>query len=208
MDPAAPPSDRLLRVAIVGSVVIFHLAALAVSANFLTLKQPPLPPRVTYIDLQEPATPKPLPPPPKPPVRTQVQLPVVTDKPPIVPDAQAMPAQEGPASPPPVAQTPVEPDYLPQFKIDQVPVMPEKVILSRTVYPPLAAKQGIEAVVFLELYIDETGRIRKISVLKDPGFGLADAAVKALDGVVTQPAQAQGKPVAVKFRYAVRFKLK
>lgn len=101
-----------------------------------------------------------------------------------------------------------EPEYLPQFKIDEVPIIPARTVLSRIEYPPLAARQGIEANVFLELFIDETGRIRKITVLKDPGHGFAAAAVAALRGVVCTPAMVEGQPVAVRYRYPVRFTLK
>jgi len=101
-----------------------------------------------------------------------------------------------------------EPEYLQQFKITEVPVIPAAQVLSRIEYPPIAARQGIEATVYLELYIDQNGVIRKVVVLKDPGYGFAEAAVKALEGVVTTPARADGKPVAVRFRYPIRFKLK
>ena len=89
-----------------------------------------------------------------------------------------------------------------------VPVIPTEKVLSRIKYPELAAKQGIEGVVYLELYIDKTGRIRDAKVLKDPGFGFAEAALAALEGVSCQPAAANGEAVAVKFRYPVRFTLK
>ncbi|MBP5283630.1 MAG: energy transducer TonB [Treponema sp.] len=97
--------------------------------------------------------------------------------------------------------------YLPQHKISSVPVIPGNQILSRIVYPPMALKQGIEAVVYLELYIDGEGTIRKIKVLKDPGHGFAEAAVKALDGLKCIPASANGKSVAVRYRYPVKFTL-
>ena len=47
-----------------------------------------------------------------------------------------------------------------------------------------------------------------MSVLKDPGFGFAEAAIKALAGLVCEPAQVEGRPVAVRYRYPVRFALK
>lgn len=97
--------------------------------------------------------------------------------------------------------------YLPQHKISTVPVIPGNQILSRIVYPPLALKQGIEAVVYLELFIDSTGAVKKIKVLKDPGHGFAEAAVKALEGIKCIPAVANGKNVAVRYRYPVRFTL-
>ncbi len=92
-------------------------------------------------------------------------------------------------------------DYVPQHKVSRVPVIPAQKVLDRIQYPELAAKQGIEAVVYLELHIDRTGRIRNILVLKDPGYGFAQAAVTALEGMVCQPAAANGEAVAVKFRY-------
>lgn len=100
-----------------------------------------------------------------------------------------------------------EPDYLPQHKISVVPEIPGKEVLSRIRYPALALRQEIEGVVYLELFIDGAGTIRKIAVLKDPGYGFAEAAVEALTGMRCKPAIANGKPVAVRYRYPVRFAL-
>lgn len=99
-------------------------------------------------------------------------------------------------------------EFLPQHKISDPPGIPTSEILSRIEYPVLANKQKIEGVVYLELYIDQKGNIRNIDILKDPGYGLADAALEALEGIVCRPALANGNPVAVRFRYPVRFKLK
>lgn len=101
-----------------------------------------------------------------------------------------------------------EPVYFPQHKISVIPDIPTETILARIEYPPIALRQGLEGVVYLELFIDQAGKIRKISVLKDPGFGFAEAAVAAIDGVTCKPAMANGEPVAVRFRYPVRFSLK
>lgn len=98
-------------------------------------------------------------------------------------------------------------DYVPQHKISVVPEIPTKAILSKIEYPKMAMKQGIEGVVYLELFIDEEGNIRRINVLKDPGYGFADAAIKALQGIKCKPALVNDKPVAVRFRYPVRFVL-
>ena len=99
-------------------------------------------------------------------------------------------------------------EYIPQFQVTELPVIPIKGILSRIEYPALAAKQGIEATVYLELYIDRNGRIVKATALKDPGFGFADAAIKALVGVVCAPAKIGDEPTAVRYRFPVRFTLK
>ena len=99
-------------------------------------------------------------------------------------------------------------DYLAQFEITDEPVFPEKMIRQRVVYPTLANKQGIEADVILLLYIDQKGLIREAKVLKDPGYGFAEAAVKALKGIQCTPAKKDGIPAAVMYRYKVKFTLK
>ena len=98
-------------------------------------------------------------------------------------------------------------EYLPQHKITEPPGIPTQEILANIKYPVLANKQRIEGVVFLELYIDQYGQIRNIRVLKDPGYGLAEAAIAALKGIVCKPAYAEENAVAVRFRYPIRFKL-
>jgi protein TonB len=98
-------------------------------------------------------------------------------------------------------------EYVAQHKISVVPEIPTKEILSKIEYPKMAMKQGIEGVVYLELFIDENGNIRRVNVLKDPGYGFAEAATAALDGIVCKPALMNDKRVAVRFRYPVRFVL-
>lgn len=97
--------------------------------------------------------------------------------------------------------------FLPQHKISSVPVIPIREVLSKIEYPPMALRQGIEAVVYLELFIDSKGAIKNIKVLKDPGHGFAEAAVAALKGIVCVPANANGKNVAVRYRYPIKFTL-
>ena len=106
-----------------------------------------------------------------------------------------------------VVEVEEEIDYVPQHKISVVPEIPTKQILSKIEYPKMAMKQGIEGVVYLELFIDEYGNIRRVNVLKDPGYGFAEAAVAALEGISCKPAMMNDKPVAVRFRYPVRFVL-
>lgn len=97
--------------------------------------------------------------------------------------------------------------FLPQHKISTVPVIPIREVLSKIEYPPMALRQGIEAVVYLELFIDSKGAIKNIKVLKDPGHGFAAAAVAALKGIMCVPANANGKNVAVRYRYPIKFTL-
>lgn len=198
--PGKVPTPRIFLV-----VLLIHGAVLAVAGvNLWGPKVNPSgePPaiEVSAVSLQDPAPPVPppktdLPPPP----------PLAADPDPA-PSGQEPAVQVAPAEK--TAPAPAEPDYLPPFKISQVPVIPADKLLAQIVYPALAAKQGIEATVLLDLYIDQTGHIRRVVVLKDPGYGFAEAAQKALQGLVCQPAQASGQAVAVRFRYPIRFSLK
>lgn len=221
---ARPPVPR--QNLVVASVVLAaHLGLLAWGMNGLhfTGKAAPPPDRVIdLVDIREfvPPPPPKVEPPPPPAAPPPVPLPApkvvpalplaekleVTDQ----PTAMAVPLPP-PAPPAPEAgPTPsAEPTYLPQSKISEVPLIPAKEVLARIKYPVLAAQLGLEATVYLELFIDQTGLIRKVSVLKDPGNGFAAAAVAALEGVRCRPAvNGDGQPVAVRFRYPVRFTLK
>jgi protein TonB len=107
------------------------------------------------------------------------------------------------------AEAPVE--YLPMSKVSSLPVLPEELIRRNIVYPRIALSSGIEGIVYLELFIDAQGNIRSIEILRETpenrGFG--DAAVNALNGVkATKPGEADGKSVAVKYRYPVRFTIR
>lgn len=102
----------------------------------------------------------------------------------------------------------VEIDYLPQHKISEVPVIPVAEIRSRIVYPPLALRQGIEGVVYLQLFIDQMGVIRQVDIIQDPGYGFGEAARNAILGTQCLPAKSNGVPVAVAFRFPLRFTLR
>ncbi|MDR2185591.1 MAG: TonB family protein [Treponema sp.] len=103
-----------------------------------------------------------------------------------------------------------EPDYLPMHQISVSPSFSEEEIRRRLVYPSIAQRSGLEGMVYLELFIDPQGNVQRITILKeDPqGRGFGEAAVKAFQGLRGSPAEANGVPVAVRFRYPVRFRLK
>jgi len=146
-----------------------------------------------------------VPPPPPPPKEPEKEIVEVSDQPAaseriIETEKEIVEAETAPTAVP-------EPEYLPQHKISKIPEIPTKEILNRIEYPPMALRQKREAVVYVELYIDNTGLVRQVVVLKDPGYGFAEAAVKALKGVQCVPAEANGVPAAVRFRYPIRFVL-
>lgn len=126
------------------------------------------------------------------------------------PVAQAAPVPVAlEATMPPVsAPAPAAPEYLPQAGVTLAPVVPAGELLQRIQYPDKARRLAIQGTVNLELFIDREGLIRRVEVLKDPGYGFAEAALKALEGLVCRPAELAGTPVAVRFRYPVRFTLK
>ena len=101
--------------------------------------------------------------------------------------------------------------FLPQHRITLLPVLPEEEIRRNIVFPSLAQRSGIEGIVFLELLIDHRGNINDIIVLRENplGRGFAEAAVNAFYGIrATRPAELNGEPVAVRFRYPIRFALR
>ena len=112
-------------------------------------------------------------------------------------------------SPPASTVTGDQIDYLPQHRITLVPVLPESEIIRATVYPPIAQRSNIEGVVYLELFIDRQGNVRQVRVLREnpPGRGFGEAAVNAFRGIRGKPAEANGEPVAVRYRYNFTFKL-
>jgi protein TonB len=101
-------------------------------------------------------------------------------------------------------------EYLPQNQVSILPRLDEKEIRSKLIYPSIALRSGLEGIVYLELYIDREGQVRRIVVLKEnpPGRGFGEAAVKAFEGLRGKPAEANGKPVAIRYRYPVRFQIK
>ena len=75
-------------------------------------------------------------------------------------------------------------------------------------YPKAALDAGFEGAVELKVVIDASGRVRRASVLKDPGYGLGAAAVKiATKYFRFKPGLRDGKPVATEIPFTVYFEL-
>jgi protein TonB len=101
-------------------------------------------------------------------------------------------------------------EYLPMHRVSVAPVFSEREIRDRLVYPPIALRAKIEGMVYLELFVDRHGEVRRITVLRETpeNRGFAEAAVKAFEGIRGVPAQANGTAVAVRYRYPVRFSIR
>jgi periplasmic protein TonB len=195
--------NRWLRYGILAGVLLLHgVVLLTVSITTRIQEQREDTTVLKMVDVREYRPPVPEPPEEElepPPPEDEM---IVTDQP-----AEIVLETEEEIAPLPPPE-PREPEFLPQHRISRPPEIPTEEIRSRVEYPVLANRQGIEGVVYLELFIDETGEIRRIDILKEPGFGLGDAAAAAFDGVTVAPAESNGQPVAVRFRYPVRFQLR
>jgi len=77
----------------------------------------------------------------------------------------------------------------------------------KPVYPSLAKRRNREGMVVLRLSINESGQLKHIEVMEDPGHGFAEAAVEAVRSSQFTPARDNGKPVSVRAILPIRFKL-
>ena len=92
----------------------------------------------------------------------------------------------------------------------QVTSLPEPVEVSvpKHEYPSEAARAGVEGEVRLRLLVDETGRVRRATVLRDPGHGLGPAAARIARRYFRfKPALRAGEAVATEIPFTVLFEL-
>jgi TonB family protein len=76
------------------------------------------------------------------------------------------------------------------------------------VYPPRARAAEVEASVALEIVVDTGGRVTGARLLVPAGYGLDEAALAAVRAYRFSPAQRFGKPVRVRMRWSVLFRLR
>jgi TonB family protein len=101
-----------------------------------------------------------------------------------------------------------DPDSLPIPTDDYlVSTMPQLKSEFKIPYPAEAKAAGIEGPVVMDILIDNQGMVRKVDLVKGPGYGLNEAALQAITHFQFAPAQVQGQAVAVKIRYTYRFVL-
>jgi len=101
-------------------------------------------------------------------------------------------------------------NYLQMHQVSISPQFDESAITSELVYPPIALRSGIEGRVILELFVDITGTVQRVTILReDPeGRGFGEAAVKAFMGKKGKPAYANGEAVSCRYRYPLLFRIK
>ena len=88
--------------------------------------------------------------------------------------------------------------------------LPRQIGFVDATYPPDAAAAGLEADVILTLTVDATGHVGHAEVATSAGPGreaFDAAAVAAAADYLFEPAESDGKPVAVQLAYKVKFRL-
>jgi protein TonB len=97
--------------------------------------------------------------------------------------------------------------YAPPTQVTSLPE-PVEVAVPKGEYPPEAARAGVEGEVKLKLLIDETGRVRRATVLSDPGYGMGPAAARiARRWFRFKPALRGGEAVVTEIPFTVLFEL-
>jgi protein TonB len=85
---------------------------------------------------------------------------------------------------------------------------PISVLRTAPVYPEIARHRRHEGVVIIEAVINRQGSVVDARVLKDPGFGMAEAALAAIRNWRYEPATLDGRPVSVYLTVTVSFQLR
>jgi protein TonB len=116
---------------------------------------------------------------------------------------------EIPAPPQPPRPTDKSTDIFIEYDSPPEPVGGYAQIYKNLVYPRLARKAGLEALVLVQVLVDSHGVIENVKILKDSGtkVGFEEAAMDAVREVKWKPAMQRDKPVRVAVTIPIRFKL-
>lgn len=112
--------------------------------------------------------------------------------------------------PGPRAAAPAADDIGPVVHAAMLTVQPEpvNVEIPQQEYPKEALDAGFEGSVTLKLVVDANGKVRRATVLKDPGYGMGAAAVKsALRHFTFKPGQLNGKITSAEITFTVTYEL-
>jgi protein TonB len=90
-----------------------------------------------------------------------------------------------------------------EYLVSEMPVPLSDV---RPVYPKEARDKQIEGSVAMDVLIDDKGKVRLASVIEGSEIFRASA-LEAMKKFLFRPAKVDGKPVAVRIRYSIKFKL-
>ena len=203
------------------ALIIFYAIALAFHAVVLFWLKPPAPkpPKIlseTYVDVTltkppEPELPKPIVvPPPQPKVETPLPKPEEKPQSPPPPKPE-MTILEPKPEPPPPAPKPVVilPSQSKPPTEEYVPVTQPTFAMQAThVYPPEAARRHQQGTVVLVLYINGSGTLDKVEIVKSSGFPLLDeAAIREMKLSRFEPAMDGAIPIRSRAQASVTYRL-
>ncbi|MGB5158265.1 MAG: energy transducer TonB [Desulfobacterales bacterium] len=96
------------------------------------------------------------------------------------------------------ASTAVTREAFPLYKVNPPPA-----------YPQDARKRGFEGIVILSIFVDESGRVKNLSVFTSSGYRtLDDSALKAVKNWLFEPGMKSNKKASMWIRVPIRFELK
>jgi protein TonB len=204
-------NENRLRLLIFFTVAVIHIVLIFFLSFKLKVEYQTPPENARMMRLTDFSELIPAPPPPPPP-KEMVELPQVESIAETIIETDIVPDQvivaPGTITSPAAADS--WSDALPQHMADVLPKFNESELLRDLVYPPIAQRSGIEGRVILELFVDRSGQVQHILILqenpKERGFG--DAAVKVFTGRRGTPAYKDDKPISIRYRYPVSFKIK
>ena len=74
-------------------------------------------------------------------------------------------------------------------------------------YPQMARRAGVEGTVFVQFVVNEQGNVENPRVVRGPGAGTGDEALRCVRDVKFTPGKQRGRPVKVQMSLPVRFQL-
>lgn len=80
-------------------------------------------------------------------------------------------------------------------------------VYKKVVYPRLAKDAGVEGKVYVLAFINETGGVDDVKILKGIGAGCDEAVIEAIKKSKFEPGKHQGQAVKVKLSLSFVFKL-
>jgi len=113
-----------------------------------------------------------------------------------------------PPPPPPAEKKEEEPVFFVAVEQMPEPIGGIAAIQKKIIYPEIARRAGVQGRVFVKAFVDETGRVTKVTLIKGIGAGCDEAAMKAVKETRFKPGMQRGKPVKVQVSIPVLFKIK
>ena len=111
------------------------------------------------------------------------------------------------APPPPKEEKEEEPTYFVAVEEMPEPIGGIQAIQSKIIYPEIAKRAGVEGKVYVLAFVDETGEVTSVKIIKGLGAGLDEAALNAVKQTKFKPGKQRGKPVKVQVSIPIVFRL-